>query len=290
MGLLVANEAIHLLVIELPPSVGEEQGALAFSREEQLSWVNAAAQLNASLVAVLTGRSIELYSTESDRTRAFRLVLETLAARSKRFPALRTARAVALSGTEAARHLLRRSSGLDAEVPGDPRLLTQLHAATALSAFSRALGSALGPLFRSAVTVSRRVRQETALGDPTATAEAREFEELGAVRILEEELAAWQSQEAEITRVIAFASSEAPTATTSTSTASASSLPPAPSVPNSARASSVPPASSAPRPASEPAPEHTGTIRIARYPVFGDEEGSMIRLRGGQAARVASGE
>lgn len=197
-----SSETVHLLIIDVPqvPNAGREE--LAFQRDEQLAWLARAAQRGTSLVALLSDRSIELYSTESDRTQAFRPVLESLAARMKRMPALAKARTVTKSGTVAARHLLRRAGGLGADVLGDPRFVTQLHAATALSTFSNALGPNLGSLFRAATNVGRRVRHETALGDPNATLALREVEQLSAERIMEEELAAWQTQEAEITRVV----------------------------------------------------------------------------------------
>lgn len=197
-----SNQTVHLLIIDVPqvPNAGREE--LAFQRDEQLAWLARAAQRGTSLVALITDRSIELYSTESDRTQAFRPVLESLAARMKRMPALAKARTVTKSGTVAARHLLRRAGGLGGDVLGDPRFVTQLHAATALSTFSNALGPNLGSLFRAATNVGRRVRHETAMGDPTATLALREVEQLSAERIMEEELAAWQTQEAEITRVV----------------------------------------------------------------------------------------
>jgi hypothetical protein len=44
------------------------------------------------------------------------------------------------------------------------------------------------------------VRQETLLNDPNTSPSLREFESLAAERIVEEELATWQAQEAEVER------------------------------------------------------------------------------------------
>ncbi|HEY3496484.1 MAG TPA: hypothetical protein VGK73_17415 [Polyangiaceae bacterium] len=191
-----SEPAIHVLVIELPELPEAERAALAFSRDEQLAWLKAAARRSASLVVLVGERSLELYSLESERERAFRAVLESLRGRVKDVPAFAKVRTVAKRGIVAARHLVQRAGGAD-EVP---RLMTQLHAATALSAYSAALGMEVGALFRAAVAVSRRIRKETALGDPNAPQALREIERLAADRIVEEELAAWQAQAAEAPR------------------------------------------------------------------------------------------
>jgi hypothetical protein len=255
-----SDETVHLLIIDLPqmPSAGRE--AFAFPREEQLAWLARAAQRGTSLVALLTDRSIELYSTESDRTQAFRAVLESLAARMKSVPVLAKARTVTKSGSLAARHLLRRAGGLGSEVLGDSRFVTQLHAATALSTFSNALGPNLGSLFRAATTVGRRVRQETAMGDPNATLALREVEQLSAERIMEEELAAWQTQEAEITRVVERAEIHEAIAEANFQAAEAC------------------------------VPEEQSGIRrvLVDHAAFGDEPGSVVRVR--EARPLASSD
>jgi hypothetical protein len=247
-----ANTTVHLLIIDLPQAPSASREALAFPRDEQLAWLSRAAARGTSLVALLTDHSIELYSTESDRTQAFRPVLESLATRMKSMPVLGKARTVTKSGATAARHLLRRAGGLGSELLGDPRFVTQLHAATALSTFKNALGSTLGSLFRAAASVGRRVRQETALGDPNATLALREVDQLSAERIVEEELASWQTQEAEITRVVEQAEvydavAEANLDATGTSM---------------------------------PEIEQSGIRRVLKGEiVFGDEPGSMVRTR-----------
>lgn len=190
---------LHALIIELPElSAGD--GKIVFTRDEQLAWLKDAARRGASLVVLPSERSLELYSTERDRKRAFRAVLESLQARVKAVPAFAKVRTVEKIGLGAARHLLRRAG--DGGLAGSPRLMTQLHAATALSAYSSALGADLGSLFRAAVTVSRRIRKETELADPNAPRALREVEQLAADRIVEEEMAAWQAQEAEVARVV----------------------------------------------------------------------------------------
>jgi hypothetical protein len=200
MGKMAKGLAIHALIIEFPPRSDGGRDALVLSRDEQLAWLKGAAERGASLVVLVTDDAIELYSTERDRKLAFRAALQGLAARVKDLPGLAKARTVAKYGADAARHLMRRAGGRSLDLKGALRFVTQLHAATALSAYSAALGANVGALFRAAVTVSRRVRKETALGDASATGALRELERLSADRIVEEELAAWQAQEVEFSR------------------------------------------------------------------------------------------
>ena len=90
------------------------------------------------------------------------------------------------------------------------------------------------------------------MGDPNATLALREVEQLSAERILEEELAAWQTQEAEITRVVEGAE-----------------LYDAIAEANFAAAEACPPEL-----------EQTGIRRVlGGQRGFGDEPGSMVRAR-----------
>jgi hypothetical protein len=200
-----AEETVYLLTIELPAS--DRENRLCFSRREQAAWCAEAGARGASLVVLLSDDRIELYSTERDRTSAFRPVLKALAAAARKHPELRRARTVSKSGTLAALHLLRHAAGLEGEALGDPRFVAELHMATATAGASLALGPSLGSLFRASANAHRRIRQETALGDPAADPTLRELERLSAERIVEEELLAWQAQEAEIDRAVAHARS-----------------------------------------------------------------------------------
>lgn len=191
-----AEEMIHLLVIELP-SAGAD-----FALRDEIAWCAEAGAQGASLVVLQSEGRLELYSTERDRESAFRPVLKSLAAQARRHPELRRARTVAKGGSVAALHLLRRAAGLEASATSDQRFIVNLHMSTATSAASLALGPSLASLFRAAANAHRRVRQETVLGDPSATSELREIEQASAERIVEEELLAWQAQEAEVYRAV----------------------------------------------------------------------------------------
>lgn len=186
-----ADNVVHLMTVHW--------AGAAFTRQDQLDWIARASEQRLSLVALVSDARIELYSTERDRNRAFRPVLEALRERIQSEPALGGARVLEKTGTDAARHLLLRAAGLGADAIGDRHFGVQLHAAAAMASIASSLGPSLTSLFRAAANTGRRVRQETALSQAITTA-LREVELLAAERIAEEELLAWQSQEAECFR------------------------------------------------------------------------------------------
>jgi len=200
----LASEALHLLVIDYRRLSSEQRARLSFSQEEQLEWLRAAAARGASLVVLASEQRLEIYSTRARLSGALRGVLESLAQRTARNPAIGGLRVVEKTELMAARHLLRRASGIEHD--GDvARAIAPIHAAAMLAGSSTALGLTLSALFRAAGNVSRRVRLETALGNRGVAPELIAIEAPSVERIVEEELAAWQAQEAEALRAKADA-------------------------------------------------------------------------------------
>jgi glutamyl-tRNA reductase len=67
--------------------------------------------------------------------------------------------------SEAVRHLMRVSAGLDSMVLGEPQILGQLKDAYALAQEHKACGSFLARLFEHTFSVAKRVRTQTAIGE-----------------------------------------------------------------------------------------------------------------------------
>ena len=194
------NEAIHALCIDTGSLPSDSREALEVSHDEQLDWMRAAAERGCSLLVLCTPKSLEFYTTDQDRFVALRQAVTALAARVRAMPELGKTRTLQLNGNEAARHLFAHTAQLDAKSDGSSAPSFAIQRAAAQAAASTALGPTLASLFRAAANVGRRIRQETSLDDANASQALREFETPAAERIVEEELATWQAQEAEIQR------------------------------------------------------------------------------------------
>jgi hypothetical protein len=188
------HDNVHVLCIDIAALSEAAKAFMRLSLDEQLGWMAAAAEQGRSLVVLCTRSTIELYTTDHDRWIALRPVLQSMADRVRVMPSLGQTRTVQLAGPSAARQLFGYAAMIDGMAP-------TIHRASAISAANTALGPTLASLFRTAANVARRVRQETSLQTRELSESVREMEQLSAQRIVEEELATWQAQEAEIERV-----------------------------------------------------------------------------------------
>ena len=68
-------------------------------------------------------------------------------------------------GPEAIRHLFRVASSLDSMVVGEPQILGQMKSAYALAKQQGAVGGFLGQVMDRALSVAKRVRSETDIGE-----------------------------------------------------------------------------------------------------------------------------
>jgi hypothetical protein len=124
--------------------------------------------------------------------------MQAMADRVRQMAVLGCIPTVQLGGAAAARRLFVHAARLHATALVARTAAGAIHRAAALSAANTALGPTLAPLFRAASNIARRVRQETSLNSQDVSELLREIETSAAERIVEEELAIWQAQEAEI--------------------------------------------------------------------------------------------
>jgi glutamyl-tRNA reductase len=75
----------------------------------------------------------------------------------------------ALSGFEAAEHLLRLGCGLESMALGEPQIVGQVAEAHQLALDHNTMGAALSLLFRAALHAAKRSRTETAIGNGSAS-------------------------------------------------------------------------------------------------------------------------
>ncbi|MGC4089612.1 MAG: hypothetical protein QM756_17340 [Polyangiaceae bacterium] len=195
-----AREQLHLLRVDFRGLPDDVRSALRVPHEEVAAWSSHAARLGASLVVMASEDGIDLYSTERDRKRAFRAVMEGLATRVQLRHELGRSRTSELRGNDVARYLLQRAAGV-AEGGGRP-FLARMHVASSTASTHASLGPTLASLFRIAANVGLRVRLEAS--SSASPFVLGELETLTAERIVEEELASFQSQEAELCRAEDF--------------------------------------------------------------------------------------
>lgn len=191
--LAALEDPVHCLL--LPKSGGASNGILHFTAAEQRHWLDEVARQDLCLMVVSAPDALELYSTAAHCLQAFRPALAALQVRLALQPAFGTLRTRQLSGSAAAQRVLDRAAGLlgpAADVRGAASLI---HNAAAVASALDTLGSTLGSLCWAAASVAQRVHEEGAIAPaPDAEFEAR--------RIVDEELARWRAELAELRRTL----------------------------------------------------------------------------------------
>ncbi len=129
-----------------------------------LSELTAAAGIHEA-AAISTCNRTELYLIVSDPVEAESTALGILTRQAEIRPTELLGHLYSLRATEAARHLLRVTAGLDSMIVGEAEIQGQVKRAYELSMVEGATGPILNRLFRGALSAGGRAREETGVGE-----------------------------------------------------------------------------------------------------------------------------
>jgi glutamyl-tRNA reductase len=115
--------------------------------------------------AISTCNRTELYLIVSDPVEAESTALGVLSRQAEIRPTELLGHLYSYRSTEAARHLLRVTAGLDSMIIGEAEIQGQVKRAYELALVEGATGPILNRLFRGALTAGGRVREETAISE-----------------------------------------------------------------------------------------------------------------------------
>jgi hypothetical protein len=160
-------------------------------------WYVAAAKQNVALAIRRNGDTLELYSTQQDTALACARPLETIARWSRMHVELRQLKISFQRGNQAAAHLLSSTAAISLQRKKAASTELEDLEATGRMGGSNATTSSL---FRTAMVVHRRVVSEALEGNPNLCHARADMANLGAARIVEEELLVWKTEQAECCR------------------------------------------------------------------------------------------
>jgi glutamyl-tRNA reductase len=115
--------------------------------------------------AISTCNRTELYLIVSDPVEAESTALGILTRQAEIRPTELLSHLYSLRSSEAARHLLRVTAGLDSMIVGEAEIQGQVKRAYELSMVEGATGPILNRLFRGALSAGGRAREETGIGE-----------------------------------------------------------------------------------------------------------------------------
>jgi hypothetical protein len=165
-------------------------------------WSVTAARSSAGLVILHYDETIELYSTQHDRPRACAQPLLALADWSRLHPEVGQLRVTVRRGADVAAHLLGSAAGIGKTHGRSSGNRKRIESAAELARQTGSLSPTLGTLFRAAHQVASRTDRETFEGNPRPSEALRTMAELCALRIVEEELLNWKSEQVERSRAL----------------------------------------------------------------------------------------
>jgi glutamyl-tRNA reductase len=199
------KEELRLLVVEADALSPTERVYLLPRESEVRDWHIQAAEQGVSLVVLRTEDTIELYSTQNDRQLACSPPLMTLAQKGQLRPELGRVRVVPRRGLDVVRHLFHLAAGIGMSPGKAKQCLSRIQLATLMASKAGCLGATVESLFRTAIRVGLRVESESLVGRPKSSASLREIAEIGASRIVEEEITNWQTEQTHLFRSLSRA-------------------------------------------------------------------------------------
>lgn len=200
-----AKEELRLLLVEADALSPTERVYLLPRESEVRDWHVQAADQGVSLVVLRTEDTIELYSTHNDRQLACSPPLLTLAQRGQSRPELGRVRVVPHRGIDVVRHLFRLAAGIGMSPGKAKQYLSRIQLSSMMASKAGCLGATVESLFRTAINVGQRVDSEALVGRPKSTKGLREIAEIGALRIVDEEITNWQTEQAHLFRSLSRA-------------------------------------------------------------------------------------
>ncbi|RYZ07729.1 MAG: hypothetical protein EOO73_10375 [Myxococcales bacterium] len=186
-----AGTTLHLLSIDLHSAPNSLRAVLELDPDDVEHWLERARAAGAPLAIVCGPDSVDLYSSDAGRRAAFKPLLESLWSLGRNLEGFERIRTREAAGHAAVRHMLRQAAGLESTEHGLSYSSAIQSACTQARRF-RTLSDDLSELFSLALSTADRSESETALSAPHSTRASRQIEALGAERIYEEQLIAFQ--------------------------------------------------------------------------------------------------
>jgi hypothetical protein len=186
-----AGNFLHLLSIDVHSASNSLRAVLDLGAGDVEHWLERAGVAGAPLAIVCGPDSVDLYSSEAGRRAAFRPLLESLWSQGRNLSGFEHVRTRVAEGPAAVRHLLRQAAGLASTEHG-VSYAKAIHAACQQARRFSTLSEDLALVFGLALRTAERSERETELSAPNSNRALRQVEALGAERIVEEQLVAFQ--------------------------------------------------------------------------------------------------
>jgi hypothetical protein len=103
------------------------------------------------------------------------------------------------------RHLFNLSAGIGMSPGKAKQCLSRIQLASMMASKAGCLGATVESLFHTAIRVGQRVDSESLVGRPKSSASLRDIAESSALRIVDEEITNWQTEQSHLFRSLSRA-------------------------------------------------------------------------------------